>query len=373
MDEIKKKKIALISIHWANNYGSSLQTFASIHTLSKYGEVSTLDYRNTYTQKGMQWIRWGKRPRDILRIGKDIFRLLPRYRVIQKFKAFSYKYFNLSSIMKSPKDFENIEKEFDIFISGSDQLWNPLIVSENQKIDGRYFLDFISQKPKLSYASSLGSYQYSKEEKPKIIKFLNSYKALSIREQDASIYMQELLQKPITNLIDPTLMLDKNMWLEALNIPKDTKLKPYILVYALIKDKTLKHLVNQVRQRLNLEVISIDQDPFSNISPNKHIKDASPLDFVSFFANASFVITNSFHGTCFSLNFNIPFIISTPPSSLNRIESLLSATALSSRIITPKSNLDKLILEPLDFTYANAKLKDLRAKSKDFLDKHLGA
>lgn len=364
-------KIALITIHWANNYGSSLQTFASIHTLSKYGDVSTLDYRNPYTQKGMQWIRWGKTPRDILRIGKDLFRLLPRYHVIQKFQAFSHEHFNLTSTLKKQRDFEAIEEEFDIFISGSDQLWNPMIVSENQKIDGRYFLDFITQKPKLSYASSLGSYQYNKEENPKVIKYLNAYDALSIREQDVSMYMQELLQKPISNLIDPTLMLDKTTWLNALDISQNTTAKPYILVYALIKDETLKHLVTQVRQKLNLEVITIDQDPFTNISPDRHIKDASPLEFVSLFAHASFVITNSFHGTCFALNFNIPFVISTPPSSLNRIESLLSATLLTSRIITSQSNLDTLISKPLDFSQANQALMDLRAKSKAFLDSHL--
>jgi len=365
-------KIALITIHWANNYGSSLQTFASVHTLSAYGEVTTLDYRNTYTQKGMQWIRWGKKPRDILRIGKDLFRLGSRYRVIKKFKAFSYQYFKLSKRLKTKNDFKQIEEKFDIFVSGSDQLWNPLIVSEHSLIDGRYFLDFIQDKPKLSYASSLGAYQYKSQEIPQIQKALQSYKALSIREEDASQYMQDLLQKPIYTLLDPTLMLNKATWLKTLDITNTSPKTPYILVYALIKDEMLKSLVHTIRHQLKLEVISIDQDPFSNISPNKHIKDASPKDFVSLFAHASFVITNSFHGTCFSLNFNIPFLISTPPSSLNRIESLLKKLSLEERILKEKSQLSTLITEDLDFTQANQKLEYLRQESKDFLHAYLG-
>ncbi len=74
-------KIALITIHWANNYGASLQTFAIIKALNKYGKVSVLDYRNPYTSKGMSWIRFGSKPRDILRMSKDVFRLIPLYKL----------------------------------------------------------------------------------------------------------------------------------------------------------------------------------------------------------------------------------------------------------------------------------------------------
>jgi hypothetical protein len=80
-------KIALLTTHWANNYGASLQTFAMVKALEKLGEVVLVDYRTPHAAKGMQLVRFGRKPRDLLRIGKDFFRLLPRYRVFRSLKS----------------------------------------------------------------------------------------------------------------------------------------------------------------------------------------------------------------------------------------------------------------------------------------------
>ena len=362
-------KIGLITIHWANNYGASLQVFATVKTLNKYGDVSVLDYRNSYTGKGMVWIRFGTKLRDILRMSKDFFRLFPRYRVIKKFENFSYKYFNLTSRLENDNDFKNISKQFDLFVSGSDQIWNPKIISEDGIIDTHYFLDFVVEKKRISYATSLGSYQYKEEERSEIISLLNNYNSLSVREKDSSEYLEKLLNKNISHVLDPTLLLNKKEWLDALDIQNNNEdLKPYILVYALMKDPLLKQVIEGIKEVLNLRVITIDQDPFTNFKNDTHIKDAGPDEFVRLFSQASFIVTNSFHGTCFSINFNIPFIVTTPLSSINRIESLLTAVGAKNRITVDGANLSELIQYQINFNVINQKLQELRLASNQYLD-----
>lgn len=364
-------KIALITIHWANNYGASLQVFATVKTLSKYGEVSVIDYRNSYTSKSMTRMRLGIRPRDILRIGKDLLRLFPRYRVIKKFENFNHTYLNLTPQMENDKDFKKLTKEYDLFVSGSDQIWNPKIVNENAVLDTRYFLDFVSEKKRVSYASSIGTYRFKENEIAPVVSLLNHYDYLSVREKDSSQYLSKLLNREVSHVLDPTLLHTKNEWLQFFDIQDNKNEKPYILVYASKKDSLLKQVVEKISKQLDIRVIAIDQDPFTNFKNNRHIKDAGPDEFIKLFTQANFIITNSFHGTCFSINFNIPFIITPPPTSVNRIESLLTAVGVQNRITADGTNLSELIENQIDFDMINQRLQALRMASNQYLENAL--
>ncbi len=359
-------KIALLTIHSANNYGAVLQTFATLKALSKYGEVSVLDYQDPHTSKSMSLIRFGTKPRDVLRMGKDIFRLIPRYKVIKKFRNFSNENFNLTIPLRTDNDFNKLENEFDVFVSGSDQIWNPKIVTEKGITNTRYYLDFVTKKKKISYASSLGSHTYSEAEAEQLVPLLNSYDSLAVREENSAIYLPELLQRNVSHVLDPTLLHTKKEWLDFFDIDTNLDKESYILVYALKKDKLLKKVVEQVKQKLDIKVITIDQDPFTNFKCEQHIRDASPEEFIDLFSKASFIVTNSFHGTCFSVNFNIPFIVTTPQSSINRIESLLKAVDLDGRI-TIGENLTALINKKIDFDTTNTNLNKLRSFSYRYL------
>ncbi len=366
-----KLKIALITIHWANNYGASLQVFATVKALSKYGDVSVIDYRNSYTSKSMTRLRLGSKPRDILRLGKDLLRLFPRYRVIKKFENFNYTYLNLTPQMENDEDFKKLAKEYDLFVSGSDQIWNPKIVNENGLLDTRYFLDFVIEKKRISYASSIGTYQFKENEIAQVVSLLNHYDFLSVREKDSSQYLSNLLNREVSHVLDPTLLHTKNEWLQFFDIQDNKEEKSYILVYASKKDSLLKQVVEEVTKQLDIRVITIDQDPFSNFKNNRHIKDAGPDEFIKLFAQAGFIITNSFHGTCFSINFNIPFIITPPPTSINRIESLLTAVGVQNRITTDGTKLSELIEDQIDFDRINQRLQALRVASNQYLDNAL--
>ncbi len=138
--------------------------------------------------------------------------------MIKKFENFSYKHLNLTSQLKNDKDFKKVAKEYDLFVSGSDQIWNPKIVSENGVIDTHYFLDFAIGKKKISYASSIGTYRYKEDETTQVVSLLNRYDFLSVREKDSSQYLSKLLNRDVYNVLEPTLLHSKNEWLQLFNI-----------------------------------------------------------------------------------------------------------------------------------------------------------
>lgn len=367
-------KIALITLHWANNYGAALQVYACFKYLQNFGEVSVIDYRCKYTSKGMQVVRFGWGGRDFLRMGKDVLRFVPRYRVIKKFSAFNSRYLRVTSQVSRDEQFLSLTAANDVFISGSDQIWNPTIVSETGSIDGRYFLDFAADKKRVSYASSMGTYDYSPSEQPSLKKYLDRYDSISVREKDTAESLSNFLEREVTHVVDPTLLLTREDWRSAFsNIGLAPKNHKYILVYGLKKDKLLKTVVDIARKELGLKVYAVDQDPLINYHCDRHIMDAGPEEFVALVAGASFIVTNSFHGTAFAVNLNVPFLVTTPPTGANRINSLLGQVGLLHRVINSfrQSEIEALVSEGCDFESSNVKLKLLREKSKDFLKRAL--
>lgn len=362
-------KIALITIHHANSYGGMLQALASQTVLSRYGEVTIIDYKSTILAKTMILIRFGTEPRDILRMGKDLFRLIPRYKILKKFTAFGRKYFHLSEKCTNHHDLEALADKYDVFVCGSDQIWNPKVIGE---LDSAYFLNFAHAKKKIAYASSAGSYQFSDMEQHQIKEYLLTFSHLALREKNTSEYISTLLEgKSVTTVIDPTLMLTKAQWHELVQWEEDKNPEPYIFVYTLQKDTFVKSMINQIAEILDLKVIAIDQSPFLGYRCDVHYKDADPSLYLKLIAEASFVITNSFHGTAFATNFSKPFITIRPDSGVNRVENYLNSIGLKERLLFDNSNLTSIIENNIDFIDVAQHLLALRHQTESYLNEAL--
>ena len=360
--------IALITIHWANNYGAALQTYAMSEALKPYGNVSVIDYRSEKPAKGMQLLRLGTSPRDILRAGKDVFRLCPRYRAIKKFQKFNNEFLNITPFIVNGAKWRNIADENDVFIAGSDQIWNPDVVSDKGILDGRFFLDFVKDKKKFSYASSMGTHRYTEKQLSEVKDYLDDFEKLSVRERDSASYLQANIFRDVRTVVDPTLLLNKEEWVSHFGVLSEKK--PYILVYALNKDSLLKRVVEAVSAGLGLDVIALDQDPFLNYKSAKHIKDAGPVDFLSYFYNAEFIITNSFHGLCFSIIMEKNFLVTNPLGSANRIENLLSSLNLSERrVVDDSSNaeIDGSLSSDINYVSVTPKVEQARKFSLAYI------
>ncbi|WP_042817543.1 polysaccharide pyruvyl transferase family protein [Yersinia wautersii] len=361
-------KIALITIHNANNYGAIFQAFATQKILSRYGDVTIINYDNRHISRSLDLIRLAPSFRGVLGAGKDFFRILPRQRAINKFKVFIDSNFNLSKKYTE----EQLVKEglhgFDIYISGSDQIWNPSCISSNRKFNNLYFLSFVNKNKKcISYASSFGNYDFPSDDKNTLSTFLNKYSAISVRE-DNSIPKLKEIGISAQQVLDPTLLLDHSSWLSYTNNKKRVDdCEPYILLYTVPKVELIRDVVRFVSMKLGVKVVALDQGLSAGAKVAQHVRDAGPEDFIRLFENASFVITDSFHGVCFSLNFNKKFVAVSPGVHSNRINSLLLKTSLTERMVSNIDEMDKFDLyKEIDIT---ERLIELRQDSINFLNR----
>ena len=194
-------------------------------------------------------------------------------------------------------------------MTGSDQVWNP----KHIKDDYSFFLPFAPEGiKKVSYASSFSTAEIPDELKTIYKEFLDSYSAISVREKSGIKIIQELVGKDVEMVCDPTLLLSKDEWNELIKDLPNPIGTPYILAYILRYAydpyPEINRIIDTVQNELGLHLVILD----GSLSDMKRknatvIKNAGPLEFLNLVKNASFIITTSFHGTAFALNFGIPF------------------------------------------------------------------
>lgn len=362
-------KIAFVTIHKANNYGAILQTYAMQQVLCRFGEAVLVDYDNKYLSLTLNPMRFSCSLHGILGMGKDFFRFLPRFRLVKKFNEFIIEQFIMTKSYSQTELLNNKLLGYDYYVVGSDQVWNSTCVSRESRLDPVYFLEFSPESAKkVSYASSMGGYLFNHHERSQVKKYLDTFAAVSVRESDTKQYLNELIGNHVENVLDPTLLLNKNQWQELIDTQIKSNNTPYILLYTVPKSSLVGAAVKYFSDKLNLRVVAIDQGLLAGARVNKHIRDAGPKDFLSLFLGAHFIITDSFHGVCFSINFECPFVALSPGKHANRVESLLSLVELSSRYATSESDFDGIPLE-VDFYEANDCLEKAREESINFLRK----
>ncbi|NJO18208.1 MAG: polysaccharide pyruvyl transferase family protein [Thioploca sp.] len=367
-------KIALITFSRDNiNYGTVLQAFAMEKILSRYGEVETINYFYPLLQYRLIPIRFEPSIRGIQMMIHDILRFKDRNKVIKKLKKFIEINLNPSNLV-TRQDIQNgAINNFDVYVCGSDQIWNPNAVSKDGNLDPIYFLNFVNKPAKkISYGSSMGGYRFRDSEKAKIKNLLKDFTTISVRESDDQKMLSQLLEREVFHVLDPTLLLSKEEWLEALKIDKNYRSQPenYILVYGIVKNPLLNKVVKSVVKRFKKKIIIIDKAFKPLTKADLHIRDAGPIEFIELFANASLVITNSFHGVCFSINFKKPFMVVHPMSGGNRIESLLNLFGLQSRFINDEKDIYKLSIG-FDYGFLEKQFQDERVKSISILSSSL--
>lgn len=366
------KKILMVTANNANNYGAALQAYALLRKLSDFGPVTTLNYDNKHISTSMDYIRVKPSIHGFLGTAKDICRLKPRISAIKKFRRFAEQNLNLSPHMSKAALSEHPILDYDVFISGSDQIWNPNCVNAKGHIDGTYFLDFAPDgKKKISYASSWGGFHPTPSEQDVIHKLLSSYSHISVRENDTRDFLKKMLKRDVHHSLDPTLLLQADEWQEVLSEKILSRVPAkYILMYSVPKLPLVIQMVKYISKTMGLPVVVLDQDPFVAIRKCTHIKDAGPEEFLTLFKNATFVVTDSFHGTCFSLSFEVPFAVTTHGVHSNRISSLLQLTGLENRLIDGTTNFVDIELD-VDFSEATKNLQSARSRDLHYLSASL--
>ena len=365
------KRIGILTMHKVVNYGSALQAWATQEILTELGySPLIIDYIFPNSLQRRQYKR--KYLKDFLQWLLHFSQGFPYNKKKKKFETFWHENFSLTKEYPSIESIQNTPPQFDIFLVGSDQVWNH----KNLKGDYTFFLDFDTSSSKcISYASSFAQSQINDLYKEKTKNLLKKFSAISVREYNGYKIIKDLLNKNSHICVDPTLLLQKNDYLKLAQRSTLEFKKPYILVYILQYAYNpypfATQFIRSVYHKLGFDIICLDFSAKQRLGIRNmiHLHDSvGPEDFIYLFMNASLVITTSFHGTAFALNFNIPFysIINSESSSDDRMLSLLRNCKAEDRaIFTNDSNY--CINPNMNFETINARLSSMRKDSISYL------
>lgn len=360
-------------MHRLYNYGSALQAYALQHVIDKMGfdaEIIDYNYPNSF-----QYSK-GVRP-PVNNWKTKAIRLMgcfhPHNRVRRKFQCFWSKHLTLSSYFSNFDEIHKGSFSYDLCVTGSDQVWNPAFT----KGDTTFLLDFIDKRiPKISYASSFSTTNLNEEYRDVYAKQLSRYKAISVRERGGMEIVYRLTGKHAVISVDPTLLLTANDWL-PLSQTHNLKIKTnrkylllYVLSYAFNPAPYIYELAYFIGNKLNLPIVAIGGRNYSSreCAQIHWIEDAGPLDFVHLFANASAVVTSSFHGTAFAVNFGKKvFSVVKRDSADDRISSFLKEVGLEKAIVSMGTPLEKVPITEEYISIAQQSLEKRREDSMRYL------
>lgn len=375
------KKAALITYHAAHNNGSFLQAFATQRKIQQLGyDCDIIDFSTPRQQYLYDVYKKVSGPKDVL---KNVYALL-HHKLIQR-RHDDFDRLIHSALSLTPKFYEDLsqmgdlESKYDVFVSGSDQIWNMDAWDYNDA----YFLSFVRDKPKVSYASSMGGHILDKRGDKALAdryrRLLSDYAAISVRERTAQEYLAPIIDKPVTQVIDPTLLLKQNDYTD-ITAPRLVD-EPYIFYYAIdsieLNDSAAK-AVQQYAEATGLPVYVMftGNKSYGLKKYGFHLLEvAAPNHYLSLIRNAEHVLTASFHGTAFSILFEKQFHVvrgkhNGKVNMDDRMSSLLSTCGLDDRnLIEGEAWSDAVV----DYGMVRPRLDVERRRCSDFLEMALNS
>lgn len=326
-------KIGLVTFYHIHHYGAMLQACATERAVEALGgECEIVDY---YVNQNNALFR---APTGLGSAAADAHTAL-HYGALKarydRFEAFSRQYLKRSSHRyESASELAGAALPYDVILSGSDQIWNPKIFPDG-KFDPVFFGAF-SQKRKIAYAPSFGIPSVPEGMEDELRGYLDAFSHISVRERQGQTIVEQVTGKTVPVVLDPTLLLDRNAWSAIASPPAEKG--GYILCYCISKPGALAPYIRRLAEETGLPVVQL-----CGIRQRVHPKarcvlDAGPAEFLGWFRGASYVCTNSFHGTVFSVQFQKPFFTAVAPSELaapesSRTFSLLSRLGLENRVV----------------------------------------
>lgn len=366
--KLEKMKIGILTYHRVYNYGAVLQAYCTQQILNTMGFENEIidfyiprqkDYTNLYPIKN-----------GFKRFAKTLM-LVPfhkkRVRRKQKFDEFvdGMKLSANGFIEEEALSMTNME--YDCFFIGSDQIWN---VKKKAEYSDAYMLNFAdNEKLKVSYATSIGIATIE-DLLPKR-EYLSRFNAISCREIGGSKVLTELMQKNIQTVLDPTLLVKREI-IDEITVKMDEE--PYLLYYSLDgfdKRENNIEILKLFSEKYNLKVKFVTPEwPYHLFG--EEIIDAGPKEFLSLIKNASLVCTNSFHGTALSIKLQTPFyVLEEREQNDERKRSILKQLELENRIVSSLSEAKKITNYQMEFENVDAELAVLITQSMEYLERSL--
>lgn len=342
--------IKVITRHAPSNYGSLLQAIATQTIIERLGhECEIIDYIRDDEQgmRGTMTALREKREWNNNPFKKMVYLLLryPEEKLAEvKFSRMRERHLRLTQHCGNYEGLKHLDA--DVFMTGSDQVWGPLL---NGNFDKSYFLSFVKDRPKISFAASFGRTDFTDSIATEYQRLLSEYSFITVREDTAVKILKKWGIQCWGQVLDPTLILSEAEWSKFLRLVKTPK--QYVLVYQIHNDKKLGDYARRLAEYTNLPLLRIS--PFLHqLSREGKLKLLPSIgEFLYYIKNCTYFVTDSFHGTAFALNFNKQFMEILPNTSTgSRNLSILRLTSLENRIV---SNFDDFSLAQDRINYEN--------------------
>lgn len=373
-------KIGIVTQPLIDNYGGILQAYALQKALQNEGhQAITLAHNGNNRMTGRVFLSIGKQFIRKYIFRKKITDIAPLWmykkrnaEINRSIRLFLEKYIQLTPVINNFSFFN--ASDFDAFIVGSDQVWRPAYNRYNLH---DMFLVFVKDSSirRISYAASFGvsDWEYSDKQTEMAKQELAKFSAVSVREKSAVILCKEHLHTDAQLVVDPTLLLNKEDYLKIIAENETTPSPGKLFCYCFSLSEYKRSIISHIAE--DQALIAFDIKNMVPHSPNYQgeIRLSVP-QWLRSFSDADFIVTDSFHGTVFSLIFNKPFlVIGHPQRGLARFDSLLSMFALQDRYLSEGEPIrNEKIVSPIDWERVNRLWEQHRREGLNFLRSTLG-
>ncbi len=360
-----KKKVGIITWHYYNNFGSALQAYALQTIIENFNyDVSIINYRNIKFGKYHLWKIWIKYYLD-----KSIGIIWEKMRY--PYISFQKDFLCETKLMQDVKEVTKFCNLYDVIVCGSDQIWAPNV------FNSIYMLDGISKNvTKISYAASLGLNSIPEELAIKYQELLKEFKYISVREEKGKELLEIISGISSSVVLDPTLLIDNNIWISLEKKPYKCINERYIFCYFLNENHKYKENVQNFANKSRMKIVGYSVNSNDREWMDYIYRNIGPREFLWLIHNAEYIITDSYHGTIFSLLYHKKFV------TLERFEKN-DILCQNSRIYQLKKyfKLDKQVIvysecetfpnDSINYVEFEYQLHVLRKNSYDFLQHSL--
>lgn len=364
-----RKKVGIITQHRVFNYGSVLQTYATQKIFEKHNcDCYVIDYiSDRCSNKKIFW----NIDKSGNKVSVFIYKILRLPIIIKRkyqFSNFLRKYINLSKKYLSHSDLVKNPPIADIYVVGSDQCWNSFY----NGVDKAYYLQFGDKSIKrISFSTSIGNNKLTIDEKNEISKYLTKFDFISVRENQSVNLISKICKKNVISVIDPTLQLRKCEW-DLIAKNKRLIKEDYVLLFVLYdEDLGASDIARKIADKHNLKVVELSWQIKKKNGVDILMSHKTPNEFISLIRDASFVVTNSFHGLSFCINYEKEFIVVERTQFNDRISNLLQITNLENRMVNENNFSLNILDNKINYKDVNKRIEDERKKAENYINEVL--
>ena len=340
-------KVGILTFHYADNYGAALQAYGLVKTIREMGhDVEVIDYRPLAARQ-----MYGHIPRRPTHMVRSI---LHRW----KFHHFRKAFLPLSRTYLSMGELKEFPPQVDHIVCGSDQIWN---ISSYRGFDPVFFgahLNDSGLNPKrISYAATFGSAENLGDHHSRICDLLSRFDHISVRDGHSQRMVKDLIGRTAVHVLDPSFLTSYDSI-----TPAPLMSGPYVFAHLLDRSEFIMQSIQMLRERFEMPIVFVGE-----MLKGERLQRVGPLQWLSLAKHAHFVITNSFHGTCFAIKNQKPFVMLPKEGGMSRLEDILLTANLENRLANNLIALKEVLDGNIDYGDASARIEEARDRSLGFL------